>query len=582
MLNRLVPAQMRWVVLAAALAIVSSAGLSLAQISPGLPPFPPLPPRLLDKLPVPLPPPILPPVPPVQKKLEPAPPVRVFVHDIHVVGNTIFTDEQLSEVTKRYKGRELMAEDMEALRLDLTLFYVNRGYLTSGAIIPDQAITFNVLKIQIVEGTLSQIDVEGNEHLWSGYVRDRIERGVTRPVNVTPLQERLQFLQRDPHIEQLNAELKPGIALGENVLNVRVKEALVFHARLEFNNYQSPTVGAEQGLATIEDTNFTGLGDSVTVQYGRSKGVDPILNFRYAIPLNRYDTTFSAQYRKFTFTVEDPQFKALDIRNSAEIIGLSLRQPLYRTLQDEFAVTLTGEYEKNESTLLDQPFEFVAGATNGLFKVAALRFAQEYTHQTPEQVFSAFSRFSFGIGALGATHRSSVPQSATGQFFSWLGEGQYVRQLQPLRAQLVARTTLQLSNEHLFPLEQISVGGRYSVRGYREYTFVRDNAFLASVELRVPVYTTANGLDRVLLAPFLDVGRAWNTRAATGSAVATPLTSTEGERNTLASAGIGLIVNFTESSRFEVYWGQQLNHLRAGRGNLQDHGVHLQLVVHAF
>ena len=582
MVRRELSFRVRSVMLTAAVALGSSAGFALAQVPPGFPPFPPLPPRLPEKLPSPLPPPILPPVPPVQKKLEPAPPVQVFVHDIHVVGNTVFTDEQLSEVTKRYKGRELTAEDMEALRLELTLLYVNRGYVTSGAIIPDQAMTMNVLKIQIIEGTLSQIDIEGNNYLWSGYVRNRVQPGVTTPVDVGPLQERLQFLQRDPHIAQLNAELKPGVALGESVLNVRVKEAPIFHARFEFNNYQSPTVGAEQGLITVDDTNVTGLGDSLSVQYGRSKGVNPIINVRYAIPLNRHDTTFSAQYRRFTFKVEEDQFKALDIRNTAEIIGLSLRQPLYRTLHDEFAVTLTGEYERNESTLLDQPFEFVAGATNGIFKVAALRFAQEYTHQTPQQVFSAFSRFSIGIGTLGATHRSSVPQSATGQFFSWLGEAQYVRQLQPLRTQLITRTTLQLSNQHLFPLEQISVGGRYSVRGYREYTFVRDNGFLASAELRVPVYTTANGLDRVLLAPFTDVGHSWNTSSATDSTIATPLTSAAGERKTLASVGIGMIVNFTESSKFEVYWGQQLNHLRAGRGNLQDHGVHLQLVVQAF
>ena len=28
-------------------------------------------------------------------------------------------------------------------------------------------------------------------------------------------------------------------------------------------------------------------------------------------------------------------------------------------------------------------------------------------------------------------------------------------------------------------------------------------------------------------------------------------------------------------------WGQQLNHFSTGRGNLQDHGIHLQLVVQA-
>jgi hemolysin activation/secretion protein len=548
-------------------ALGGAVGISFAQI-----PFPPPPPKLPEQLP-PTPPsvPVLPPVPPAPEKRQPSPPIRVFVQSIHVVGNTIFSDEQLADITARYTGRELTAEDMEALRLELTMLYVNKGYATSGAIIPDQAMTFDVLTVQIIEGALTHIDVEGNPHLWSGYVRDRIELGVTKPVSVTALQERLQFLQRDPHIKQLKAELKPGVALGESTLNVQVKEAPIFHARLEFNNYQSPTVGAETGLGTVEATNVTGLGDSLSFQYGRSKGVDPIISARYAIPLNRYDTTLSAQYRKFSLSVQDSQFKALDIRNDAEIIGFSLRQPLYHTLQDEFAISLTGEHEKNESTLLGQPFEFVAGATNGVFKVSALRFAQEYTHQTTQQVISAFSRFSLGIGTLGATGRSTVPQSATGQFFSWLGTAQWVRLLQPLRTQMIARTTMQLSNEHLFPLEQMAVGGRYSVRGYREYALVRDNGFLASLEFRVPVFTTADGVDRLHLAPFADIGRSWNTGVPDETA-----------RTMLASAGIGLIATITQQSRFEIYWGHQLNHLQLGRGNLQDHGVHLQLVIQAF
>lgn len=551
-------------------------------------PFPPPLPKLPEKLPPPTPPPpqILPPVRPAPPRREAAPPVRLFVHDVQVVGNTIFTDEQLEEVTKKYRGRELTAEDLEALRLELTLYYVDRGYVTSGAILPDQAITFNVLKVQIIEGKLTGIDVDGNELLWSSYVRSRIQPGVTTPVQVTALQNRLQFLQQDPHIERLNAELKPGVVLGESALSVNVTEAPIFHARVEFNNFQSPTVGAEQGLVTIEDTNVTGAGDTLSLQYGRSSGVNPIFNARYAVPLNRFDTTVSAQYRKFAFAVQDVQFKALDIRNDAEIVSVGIRQPLYRTLQQEFAVSLTGEYEQNKSTLLGEPFEFVAGATNGLFRISALRFAQEWTSQSPEQVISAFSRFSLGLGVLDATGRSPTAQSATGRFFSWLGEAQWVRQLQPLRTQMVARTSMQVSNQHLFPLEQIAVGGRYSVRGYREYTFVRDNAFLASLEFRTPVVTTVDGINRVLLAAFADVGRSWNTDVPNDPSAALGLTSSSGVRDTLASVGLGLIVNLPDSryfnSHFEIYWGKQLNHLRLGEGNLQDHGVHIQLVVQAF
>jgi outer membrane protein assembly factor BamA len=97
---------------------------------------------------------------------------------------------------------------------------------------------------------------------------------------------------------------------------------------------------------------------------------------------------------------------------------------------------------------------------------------------------------------------------------------------------MVARTTMQFSTEHLFPLEQIAVGGRYSVRGYQEFTFVRDNGFLASLEFRVPVFTTADGVDRLHLAPFADVGRSWNTGPMIAIPVARviPLTDHAGQR----------------------------------------------------
>lgn len=71
---------------------------------------------------------------------------------------------------------------------------------------------------------------------------------------------------------------------------------------------------------------------------------------------------------------------------------------------------------------------------------------------------------------------------------------------------MIARTTMQLSNEHLFPLERIGVGGRYSVLGYREYALVRDKGFLASMEFRIPVFATGDGIDRLHLAPFTDIG----------------------------------------------------------------------------
>lgn len=439
-----------------------------AQVPPGLP-LPPQRPQPPSLPPVAPPPPLAPlPAPPTGAESGEYQGQKVRVTDIVLRGNTVFTTEQLGEVTTPYSNRELTTEEIESLRLALTLYYVNRGYVTSGAIVPDQDLANNVLMIHIIEGKLAKIDVEGNDWFRSSYIRSRVERGAGPPVNVQTLQEHLQMLQLDPRFERLNATLQPGLAMGESNLNLRVTESNPFKVRLEFNNFQSPTVGAEQGLVTVEDQNVTGFGDSLSVQYGRSSGVNPILNVRYAIPIHPSDTTLSLQYRRFTFVVQQEPFKALDIENRAEIFSVGLRQPIYRSLQHEFAVSLTGEHEVNKSFLLGEPFEFVAGATNGVFRVSAARFGQEYTYRSDQQVLTLLSRLSLGIGdVLNSNSSSSVAGSADGRFFAWLGEAQYVRQLDLLRTQLVSRVTGQLTPDHLFPLEQMSVGGRYSVRGYR-------------------------------------------------------------------------------------------------------------------
>ena len=540
----------------------------LAQVGVPLPPKPP-------QLPI-EPPPAQ---PPALKVPPPAPPVpgepitgpKIFVKDVYLVGNTAFTSQQLAEVTGPYTNRDVTADELEALRLALTYYYVNHGYVTSGALIPEQTVTDGILTVQIVEGKLAEINVEDTRWFRPSYFQSRIDAAAGPPLNVGTLQERLQLLQADPRIQRINAELRPGLARGESALNVRVAEANPLKAWLEFNNFQSPTVGAEQGFITLAHQNLFGFGDQLSLQYGRSAGVDPILNFSYAIPVNRYDTTIALQYRRFDFTVKEDPFEELDIRNKAEIFGISLRHPVYRKVDQEFALTLTGEHERNKSFLLGQPFEFIAGSPDGKFRVTALRFGQEYTRRSVDQVMSVSSRFSVGIGALGATANadSNLPDA---RFFSWMGQAQLIRQLPFWRTQLVGRGLVQLSNDHLFPLEQVAVGGRYSVRGYREYTLIRDNAAIGSIELRVPVYTTKAGVDTVFLAPFFDIGHGWETN------VSTPGTPPK----TLSSAGIGAIWNFWRGSRFEIYWGKQLKKFDTERDNLQDHGVHLQLVVEAF
>jgi hemolysin activation/secretion protein len=533
--------------------------------------------------PKPPPSPVLPivPLPPEGEPEKRPGTLRVFVQYVHVVGSTVFSDAEIAEVTAPYTNRTLLTEDLERLRLSLTLLYINKGYLTSGAIIPDQDVISGVITVQIIEGKLTRIDVEGNRWFRSSYLSDRLSLGSRTPVTLDPLQEQLQLLQQDRRIERVNAELRPGDQQGDSVLNVRVKDRNPFHASMEVNNYQTPLVGEIRGIGTLVDDNLTGNGDPLSLSYGQSSGAFPIAYASYALPLNRYGTTFSPYYRRYDFKLIESPFDPLNIKTDTEIIGMSLRHPIYKTVTDEVALSIIGEHLFTQSFLFgDIPFNFFPGFQNGAATVSALRFAQDWTHRTLDTVLAVRSRFSVGLNVLSATINAD-PDTPDGQFFSWLGQAQAIKQFgeELLSMQLLGRMDLQLTNSPLFPLEQVALGGRYTVRGYREVTILRDNSFIASVEPRFPLLRWANGEPMVQFAPFVDVAHGWNlgdNRAPVATSTNLP--------DTLASVGAGLRWNILPNDRasFEVYWGQQLNHVPEISNTIQDHGVHLGIVINLF
>jgi hemolysin activation/secretion protein len=516
---------------------------------------------------------LLPP-PPLTPKFEPIPGLRVFVREIRVTGSTVFTADELAKVTAPYLNRELTSEDLEALRVALTLLYVNNGYVNSGAILPDQTVTDNVITFQIVEGGLTGVEVDGNRWFRSNYFQKRFNLDAGPPLNINALQRRLQLMLEDQRIQRLNAELKPGLRRGEGILDVHVEERTPYKLSFVYNNYQSPSVGEDRGIVILEHQNLTGNGDMATAQYGRSRGLDPLLDFKYSFPFTAYDTTASLQYRRNTFAVVEEPFEDLDIDSKSHIYTIAFRQPVYRTLNSEVALEFTGERLSHETLLLGERFSLEPGARNGRSIVTALRLGQEFIHRTQNQVIAARSRFSFGVDALDATINSQgLPD---GKFFAWLGQFQWVRRLGILNSYSIFRTDVQLSDDPLLSLEQISVGGRYSVRGYRENTMLRDRAIITSLETRVPLIQNVFWADFLELAPFVDFGRGWNRQRETP------------DPQDISSVGVGVRWGLTTSwpvpirPQFELYWGHRLRKVDKPGGSLQDNGIHLQFVLGVF
>lgn len=252
------------------------------------------------------------------------------VREFRIAGNHVFSNGTLLKVLEKYKNREINADDIEQARQDLTLFYINRGFVNSGAILPDQDGKDGIITFQIVEGRLTGITLKGNFWFRSWWLRNEIRRGAGRPLNFNKLKETLQLLRQNPTISQINAELKPGGIPGESILDVDIKDTQPFRFSLDFDNKRPPSVGAEILNAHFTDLNLTGHNDVLDVVYGIAHsnsensfqdfdfaGLDDIAG-SYTFPVTPWGTTLDVQASKSDTSVLQPPFTTLNIKSKLE------------------------------------------------------------------------------------------------------------------------------------------------------------------------------------------------------------------------------------------------------------------------
>ena len=525
-----------------------------------------IPPRSLDREQQPL----LPPledylnVPDSDGEVQPTPgsniPTTIVVDQFIFGESTVFSPEELEAFTKDVTGREVTIADLLAVTSAITQEYNRRGYITSGAYIPaDETFEDGIVIIQIVEGTLEAVNVTGADGVHPDYIRKRIQVGKGKPLNVNKLVSNLQLLQLDPLINSLSTQLRPGSELGTSVLDVEVDSAKTFGLDVRLDNGRSPSVGSFRRGLQISDASLFGQGDRVRVGYFNTDGSNEI-NFDYGIPVNTKNGTIGFNFsNSWNDIIEEPADE-LDIESEYRIFGLDFRQPIVRSPQQELALGLTFDKQFSQTKLGGEDFPISSGAdSDGETNITTLRFYQEYLRRGQSQVFGLRSQLNFGVDLFDATINDNE-DAPDGVFFSWQGQAQFARQL-ARDTILLLNVNTQIADGSLLPLEQITIGGADSVRGYRQGLLLTDNGLVASAEIQIPIIRIPSWDSVIQIAPFFDYGVGWN-----GGVDSDP------DPNNLASLGVGLIWNISDRFNARFEYGAALTDVDNQGDSLQEDG----------
>ena len=503
-----------------------------------------------------------------QQKLPPIPapkptPVQtseqVEVKKVEVKGSTIFNAEKLSSITQSVEGRTVTLEELQKVVNDITQLYLNEGYLTSRAVLPNTAITDGIVQVRVIEGSLKNVEIKGTRRLNPNFVKSRIIKATGKPLSAAKLEDQLRLLKSNPLFENVEASLRPGTGEGESILKVRVTEAKQFSAAASFDSYSPPSVGSERLGVSAVYRNLTGAGDEISGSYYRTMtGGSNIYDISYRLPMNAMNGTLQMRGLINNNEVTQAPFDELDIRGDSELYEISFRQPLMRSTREEFALSAGFSVQNGEFSTAVSP-----STTNNRTRV--IKLGQDYLKRDKKGAWAVRSQFSIGTGFLNATKTSD--SNPDGQFVSWLVQGQRVQQLNDDNL-LIAQVDLQLTPDPLLSSQQFVIGGGQSVRGFRQNVRSGDNGVRLSVEDRITVKKNASGNPILQVAPFVDAGFIWN---ADGNP------NTLQDQTFLASAGVGVLWKPIPRMNVRLDYGLPLINLDDRGDNIQDDGLYFSL-----
>ena len=485
-----------------------------------------------------------------------------------VIGSTVFSAEELAAVTQPFVGKVSFAQLLQA-RSAVTQLYIDQGYITSGAFLPEQTLKGGLVTIEVIEGQLSEINVDGLRRLNPKYVRDRVRLAAGRPVNVNDLLQGLQLLQLDPHIANIAAELSAGVNPWESILDLDLAQASSFTAQVDLNNGRVPSVGSFRRQVTLQENTLFGQGDTILLRYSNTEGSNAI-DVDYTYPINARNGTVRLLFSNSDSQIIEDPFDILEIESVGRTWEISLRQPIFQTPFQEFATSVTFAHRSTETSLAiggeRLGFPLSEGANeNGKTYLSVLRFAQEWTKRSASQVIGLRSQFNVGVDWLGATNNEESPDS---EFFSWQGQAQWVRQFAP-DTLILLQGNVQMADRPLLSLEQLGLGGFDSVRGYRQDQLLTDNGLYGSIEARIPIFRIRQIDSVAQITPFVDWGMGWNSGDRT-----------DPTEKHLASIGIGLRWQFSDRATARLEWGIPLLNSDSTGDSLQESGVLFSLTTY--
>ncbi len=479
--------------------------------------------------------------------------------DINIIGSTIYTPAELEPIYTKYRGQNVAYNDLRAIAESITALYRQKGYILSRAVLVPQKIENGIVTIQIVEGYVSEIEIQsntavrGNPELLKAYAK-KVE-GV-KPLDRATL-ERYLLLTNDLPGVSARGVLRPASTGEEGAAKlVVVLEQDQFEASVSADNRGSRYLGPYQ-LSAVAASNSTFRQFDRTTVRGITSGEFEELRFFDVLHEEQIGTEGTKFQGRVAYTETHPggSLDTFDIDGQSVAVELQLRHPFVRSRTKNMTGRAGFDYRNSDTDVVN------INVFDDQVRTAYLGLSGDFVD--PAYGVNAVDfEVRRGLDVLGAS-AGGIDRSrpdADGEFTSLRAEISRVQDLTH-GFSIYGSAAGQYAFDPLLASEEFILGGPVYGRAYDAAEITGDHGAAGTVEFRYGQQPGYNLMQSYQLYAFYDIGKVWDKDTPAGLV----------SHASLASAGGGVRVNVREDLSTGLEVGVPLTRDVAAEGTEGDH-----------
>lgn len=395
------------------------------------------------------------------------------IDTIDVTGITLLSAAETDVALAPFRGQCLDIAGINGALEAITFLYVDKGYVTARAYLPEQNIADRSLDVTVVEGELSAVTFNGEDRpVWEAIVFPSL---IGKSANLREIEQGLEIIRSMPAYNA-TMEIGAGAEEGQSVLEVTATAERPWTARIGANNSGTPNSGEYVGTVDLTYDHLLGLNESWALNLSRGSEEFPFspdtggagtesIGGTLRLPYGRWSLTGNYQYSTYETDTLGP-ITTIGTDGWTHTANVGLSRVMHRNQNSKTTLSTNLEYRENVNRIAE--IEINASSR----KLASARV--DLAHERSIWGGSLTTRLGYeqGLAAFGAEKpddpfSSSNPQFELGDF-----ELSYYRPWQPEIGTVTLTTAIrgQVSDDDLYGAYRFGLGGQSSVRGVKSWT----------------------------------------------------------------------------------------------------------------